>query len=146
MGSINKTFAITQHLRCADKGNLKTVHQAPTRTEDIRKLRSRMWQSCKWRHDDNELALMGYSMRTEEYRYTAYVHYNRTTHTTVPLGEKPVIEELYSHNSSIPAVYRELRNLARDKEFHHIREGLFQLLVQHVKSQLQYLDDNKIPH
>ena len=41
-------------------------------------------------------SLMGYSMRTREYRYNAWFHFSQE-HASSDFSRSPVAEELYSH-------------------------------------------------
>jgi hypothetical protein len=61
-----------------------------------------------------ELSLMGYSMRTLEYRYTAYYPFNRTRLRPDLSSPEPYEEELFDHkNESLSDfTHREIVNLA----------------------------------
>lgn len=161
MPSIDKNFSLTQQLRCADRSKLRSIkhHRAalassnnPTssdKEETIAKiisLRQGLWESCEWRHKDTEVSLMGYSMRFVNYRYTAYIPYNRVRHEVeVPFMVKPIIEELYSHNTTVYSVYQELDNLANNPMYQRLTEMFYKQLLLHLECQLNYLNETYYP-
>lgn len=64
---------------------------------------------------DDELSLMGYSMRTPEYRYTAYYNMLKSSDGVMPdLLRPPYEEELFDHKNETLAdfTHREIVNLA----------------------------------
>jgi hypothetical protein len=82
----------------------------------------RLWQDCNLQATPvqiaSELCLMGYSVRTNDYRYTAYCPFSRTTLLPnvlgVHAGALPYEEELFDHRNETLAdfTHRELINLA----------------------------------
>lgn len=66
----------------------------------------------------DEYVLMGYSMRTSEFRYTCYFHFDRNTRTPL-LNYPPFEEELYDHRNETLADFtkREIINLAIFPQF-----------------------------
>jgi hypothetical protein len=77
-----------------------------------------VWRGCKVLSERKrwatELSLMGYSMRTLEYRYTAYYPFNRTRLRPDLSAPEPYEEELFDHkNESLSDfTHREIVNLA----------------------------------
>ena len=77
MPKLDMTFALSQSWRCAFINQVKKssdwYKKGGKGTRPISK-----WFDCdKTRNPDNEVAVMGYSMRTPDFRYTAWFHYNR---------------------------------------------------------------------
>jgi len=110
------TFAVTQVIRCSDPAQCRGTLQA--------------------------IDIVGYSIRTPDFRYTAF--FSALNGLVRDLSKENVfMEELYDHrgdNATIlnPAgtsyVNHEFRNIARDEGSDVIIEGLFTTLVQHLSS------------
>lgn len=140
MAKFAHDFAISQVIRCAPKDRIPNPETAPHRHHTGEKgehhsaPRSAMWNDCETKkHNPNEMSLLGYSMRTLEYRYTAYYPYNRMTQlpelsngsTTVPYEE-----ELFDHKNETLAdfTHREITNLA-------YRPG-YSVVIAHFRAKL----------
>eukprot|EP00601_Ochromonadales_sp_CCMP2298_P013000 CAMPEP_0173268066 /NCGR_PEP_ID=MMETSP1142-20121109/30119_1 /TAXON_ID=483371 /ORGANISM="non described non described, Strain CCMP2298" /LENGTH=674 /DNA_ID=CAMNT_0014204265 /DNA_START=104 /DNA_END=2128 /DNA_ORIENTATION=- len=119
-------FAMSQVIRCAPRSLLPPRRHLPPQplkpwSRGSRKRlphqRAETWRDCNMlTHKErwpSELSLMGYSMRTLQYRYTAYYPFNRTLLRPDPLSE-PYEEELFDHkNESLSDfTHRETVNLA----------------------------------
>lgn len=77
MPKLEMDFAISQSWRCA-------MMELVTKAEEWNKAgrkgtrpRSQWFDCDKTRNPDNELSIMGYSLRTNDFRYTSWFHYNR---------------------------------------------------------------------
>jgi hypothetical protein len=82
---------------------------------------------------------MGYSMRTLDYRYTAWLHFNRTG--MIPYFDlQPFTEELYDHRREIPEdfTHLELVNLAKDTRYEDARYSLYLKLITYLKNNIVY--------
>lgn len=124
MGKFAHDFAISQVIRCAPLSRIPKQETAPHRHHSTDKgeqhhnaPRSAMWNDCDTKkHNPNEMSLLGYSMRTLEYRYTAYYPYNRTTQLPEVTGPTavPYEEELFDHKNETLSdfTHREITNLA----------------------------------
>jgi hypothetical protein len=168
MKKFEHDFAISQVIRCAPLSrvpkretalHLQQVHEKEGKSSSssssssaggAHQTRHAMWNDCDTRvHKADEMSLLGYSMRTLDYRYTAYYPYNRTTHRpdlsqkTAPSGtstELPVTipyeEELFDHkNESLnDFTHRETLNLAYRPAYAvviaHFRSKLAEFVVK----------------
>ena len=143
MGKFAHDFAISQVIRCAPRDRIPNPQTAPHRHHVVLEnkepnhapaARSAIWNDCETRKNNpNEVSLLGYSMRTQEYRYTAYYPYNRTTQRpelanggdTVPFEE-----ELFDHKNEtlVDFTHREIVNLA-------YRPG-YAIVIAHYRAKL----------
>lgn len=109
---LERVFSVSQSLRCANK--LRLMEEASMLKKSIpgqhKLVRQQIWGDCDLNRrpqPTDEVALMGYSMRTLEYRYTAWVHFDRVN--VVPLLDiPPYFEELYDHRGETPDDYTHL--------------------------------------
>lgn len=122
-GSV-KDFAMTQIPRCCSGGCGK---------EDVTKVDWRNWEVCRggnWEwNEHNERVYMGYSMRTDEWRYAVWVPFDAPTHSP-KWGEPWGGEELYDHrdprcNEKGNFDLCETRNVAKDASLKKIKDELF---------------------
>jgi hypothetical protein len=118
MTVLKKTYAVSQVIRCCQRGNFERINDPNTSPQDKRWLGSKMWDVCSSEHRDGEITLMGYSMRVLDYRYTAYIPFDRRTNRAiynVTSPVQPMFEELYDHRNDhqISIVNREMVNVAR---------------------------------
>lgn len=107
--------------------------------------RSPLWTDCNVQPSVLELAteicLVGFSMRTNEYRYTAYFHYNRTTQLPEVLGVNsgvlPYEEELFDHRNETQSdfTHRELVNLVYRPTFEGVVIRLRKKLKEFIRHQ-----------
>ena len=115
-------FALTQLWRCLPQDQLIKIDMSPTGNglvvADGAKPVLHMWQDCamqNWNFNVdavgkdgvlkpsmNGLMLMGYSMRTVDYRYTAWVDFNSSSLEPMRHNASyvPLFEELYDHRSN----------------------------------------------
>jgi hypothetical protein len=87
MDTLSSVFAISQSWRCAPKVEVQAaakhsqvvVSKANGQTNSMRL--SVAWRDCDRMkpHSDDEVSVMGYSMRTLDYRYTVWLHYSKKT-------------------------------------------------------------------
>lgn len=133
MAKFPQDFAISQAIRCAPKDRIPNPETAPHRHHTAadkdkgggdqqtqvhhNSPRSAMWFDCETKkHNPNEMCLLGYSMRTLEYRYTAYYPFNRMKQLPEVTGADtvPYEEELFDHKNETLAdfTHREITNLA----------------------------------
>lgn len=134
-GYLTKSFAISQMWKCAKK---QYLHLDPRKTPLSPGIR--MWADCDMNNQDTkaELSLMGYSMRTIDFRYTAWVAFNRKT--LLPEWQKVLYaEELYDHrreqlgddyihemvNVAPRIEYRKILRYYRERLIKFIQEKLF---------------------
>lgn len=143
MAKFAHDFAISQVIRCAPRDRIPNPQTAPHRHHvqlenkepgQAPAARSAIWNDCETRKPNpNEVSLLGYSMRTQEYRYTAYYPYNRTTQRpelSGGLSTVPYEEELFDHKNETLAdfTHREIVNLA-------YRPG-YAIVIAHYRTKL----------
>ena len=121
MPYLNQTFAITQTWRCAD---VEDGYKDP-RTDSTVPRTHKPWEVCSVKatrsksfNISSEISLMGYSMRTLDFRYTTYIHFHRL-HLLPELTKPLYAEELYDHRGEKVGDLgsRELINLAGDPNY-----------------------------
>jgi hypothetical protein len=138
MPVLKKRYAVTQATRCAPRHLFADANNPLISEAQKETFLSRMWDSCGPQHRDDEISLMGYSIRTRSYRYTAYLPFDRRVNKVYNLTTehpfKYVSEELYDHREDhAPAhglIDREMVNLAYSPKFlskvqdlRHVLEG-----------------------
>jgi hypothetical protein len=139
-------FAISQVVRCAPLNEIPAkrmaqLHSSHTHQKE-RTTRKAIWSDCdlsKPRTD--QMALLGYAMRTPEYRYVAYFHFDHTTqkpNTQLP----PFEEELYDHKNESLAdfTHRETFNLAVRAQYNTTILGLRTKLVHFIDTKIAFGD------
>jgi len=77
MPKLDIDFAISQSWRCAMMDLVKKAEEWSKAGRKGTRPRSQWFDCDKTRNPDNELSIMGYSLRTNDFRYTAWFHYNR---------------------------------------------------------------------
>jgi hypothetical protein len=96
--------------------------------ENRKALLANIWGPCPaQRESKTEISLMGYSMRTLNYRYTGYVHFDRSRSGGAARAQPRVmLDELYDHTKDgrIPSVDRETVNVAEVPEYQVVRKKL----------------------
>jgi hypothetical protein len=141
-------FALSQTPRCAEKSSLP-IHNllqqplltATTTTKpatQTRTVRTAIWRDCDMeKENSNELSLMGYSMRTNEYRYTVYFYYDRKSHIT-DFKSLPYSQELYDHKNETLAdfTHRETFNLAIRPAYTSVINNLREKLIKFVQESI----------
>jgi hypothetical protein len=122
MPLLTKRYALTQVIRCARR-DLVLKANDPSHPEPFL---SRLWDSCGPDHRDNEVSLMGYSLRTRSFRYTAYLPFDRRVNKVYNLTAEGgrlsldyVSEELYDHREdhTHSLIDREMVNLANSSKY-----------------------------
>lgn len=97
------------------------THKPPTTTNTS----GGNWEWNQW----NERTYMGYSVRTDEWRYTVWVQWNSTTYS--PMWDQPFGgEELYDHrdprcNEKGNFDLCENRNVAQDESLKAVKEEMY---------------------
>lgn len=138
MPVLDHAFAITQSWRCAKKAMVAATipspgaqHEGPTNQVQLRK---NIWRDCdKTQNPADEMSVMGYSMRTMEFRYTIWFHFNRVQ--AVPIMDiAPFAEELYDHRGETLEDFTHLEtvNLVTS----HSKAKAFQSTVATLREQL----------
>ena len=89
---------------------------------------------------------MGYSMRTPDYRYTAYFHYNKTSFlgtVQVDLNLLPYAQELFDHKNETlqDFTHRETLNLANKPAYAIIVNSLRTKLVNFIRKEAVFHKD-----
>lgn len=139
-------FAISQYLRCADKDKVPvppTALDSKTTIEKLQKInRKQPWRDCNLDSPrPNERMLMGYSMRTPEYRYTVYFNFDEKSHMP-RLGQNPYAEELYDHKNETLAdfTHREVFNLAVKPGYQPLIKSLRTRMIQFLRASVSFHD------
>lgn len=127
MLSIEDSFAISQSWRCAPKDKLLQQMNATHRHF------TNAWFECNKAETPQgklkQVSVLGYSMRTANYRYTAWYHYDRDT--ALPLLEMPPFaEEFYNH------VGEELEDFGHQELGNYIRKIDFQPALARYRARL----------
>jgi hypothetical protein len=104
--------------------------QDPRHNETLAQQKPVIWNDCDIYKTDtaDEVAVMGYSMRTSNYRYTAWIYVSRPDF--YPNWTQPLFaEELYDHKKDTlgDLGHRELVNMAR-------KDHMQVVLLQHRKT------------
>jgi hypothetical protein len=146
MPILPKRIAVTQSIRCAEQKDIELVRDPSLSSSERDQLLSNMWETCDIHHRDDEVCLMGYSIRTKSFRYTAYLPYNRRINrvynltTSEPLRYE--MEELYDHREdhpSSPLVNRELMNIAQLPRYQKKMEAMRRILNNFLRPNQQIL-------
>ena len=120
MPTLNQTFAISQSWRCSSNANALL----DSRIDDSLSQNQVRWDVCALhKNDTTETSVMGYSMRTLEFRYTMYIHFIRMER--IPAWDAPIFaEELYDHRDGYlgDLGHMETVNVATDIKFKDILE------------------------
>jgi hypothetical protein len=98
------------------------------------------WADCdKTKSGEGELRLMGYSMRTKDFRYTAWFHYNSAL--CLPLLDVALYaEELYDHRNETPEEFGHLEmvNLAKKSGAEPVARAYRERLIAFIKSSMVF--------
>ena len=151
MPLMEKNFAITQSTRCAKKIRVPAVSAsgaavltpAPEGSLKSSKkvMRAAVWEDCSIDYKGkDEVSLLGYSMRTSDYRYTAYFHYNKTSFlgtVQVDVDRLPYQQELFDHKNETlqDFTHRETLNLANKPAYSIVVSTLRNKLIHFIKSE-----------
>ena len=136
-------FAISQSWRCANRSdlNIKINNVSLIQEYDHRK---NIWAGCS--RDDNynkkgasEVSVMGYSMRTSDFRYTAWVPFNRSI--MAASWDQPLFdEELYDHRGETlrDFTHQELVNVAHKPAFSKVVKRHREKLLNYLRSSIVF--------
>ena len=98
----NRNFSITQSWRCSPKIIALNNRNDPVKLNATRTVSSRVvgrtsaWVDCdKSKYSPQTISIMGYSIRTWEFRYTAWFHYDWDK--ALPILDQPLFEEEVGH-------------------------------------------------
>ena len=134
---LSHDFSITQIWRCIRQDQYIAAKQlVATRV----KSRPMIWRDCdKDKTDPNEISVMGYSMRTNEFRYTAWIRMDREK--MVPYWDMPPLEEdLFDHRNETYAdfTHQELVNIVRIPENEALVMSLRTRLMEYLQKEIVY--------
>lgn len=146
MPLLDHNFALTQAIRCADKKQV-VVRNRTMSSQQLHaamKTRHAVWRDCDVndrKRDNEDFTTLGYSMRTPEYRYTAYFHFDRASQLP-DLTKLPFEEELYDHKNETLAdfTHRETYNLAVRTVYAPVIENLRNKLIHYIKDHIKFGD------
>lgn len=118
MPSLSHRFALSQVWRCATVKNARL----DSRIDPAIEQREVRWDSCTLGgNSDRDVSVMGYSMRTLDFRYTMYIPF-KLPHR-IPIWNATIFaEELYDHRDGYlgDMGHRETVNLALDAKFQDV--------------------------
>lgn len=153
MPMLEHNFAISQAARCAQRDKIpkdSTTAQLDMQAAAAGAKASRrrpprpnwlIWTDCDMNKKDDpaEVSLMGYSMRTPDYKYIAYFHFNRTS-WKVETDKLPYQQELYDHKNETLSdfTHREVSNLAFRSTYAVTVNNLRRKLIDFIKSRIVF--------
>lgn len=149
-----RDFAISQVWYCAPKKliqqeeieyykrreNFNMTLNLNNETKYEKPVRSYYWRTCNVDlAPDDEMSILGYSMRTIEYRYTAWFHFDRVLKLPM-LDTIPFKEELYDHRGDTLAsfTHKETINLANKPPFKDILRNNREILVNFIRKEVVF--------
>lgn len=144
MPEMKMKFALSQKIRCADRKKLEEYTIARS-TGVLTKRKGFVWGDCDLlRKPQDVLAVMGYSMRTIQYRYTSYYYYNLST-SRPELSSSPYSQELYYHGNDTDGDNNqaELYNLATKPTHGATVSRLHEQLTDFIRSKVSFSHRNK---
>ena len=139
MPVLERTFAVSQDWRCAFKHKVQTYNDRMARGETGMQA---PWFECN-RADkkyEDQLCVMGYSFRSNDYRYTIWLHFNREKN--VPdFGAPPYAEELYDHRGEVVSNFTRLeyQNLIGRPQFAAVATNLRQKALHFLQTSVSYM-------
>lgn len=129
--SIVKNFAMTQIPGCCS--NCKDTPILDVRWED--------WEVCKGHNRawdrQNDKVLMGYSLRTDHWRYIVWMYWD--TSNATPLWDKGIaVDELYDHrdprcNEKSNFDLCETMNVASEESLKSVKDELYKIIREIVE-------------
>jgi hypothetical protein len=133
---MNQDFAISQSWRCIRKAQLIKEPESAYERNFFSN-----WFECNvdTKDHENEVSVMGYSLRTAHFRYNAWMHFERTNN--IPHFDVPIFaEELYDHRETTTAnfTHTELVNLAQKPQFSVIVERYRQALIHWLRTTIPF--------
>ena len=97
-----------------------------------------MWWDCdKTKNPPDEISVMGYSLRTSEFRYTGWFHFNRPKALPL-LDTAPFAEELYDHRGETlqDFTHHETINLAHKPGFETTKRAMHEQLIAFIRKEV----------
>ena len=158
MPQLERNYAFTQTARCAKFKDVSPSERAfvgkPPSSASASSLSTKktarrvVWDDCNVDYKgQDEISLLGYSMRTPDYRYTAYFHYNKTSflgrQVRVDVSQLPFQQELYDHKNETlqDFTHRETVNLAYKVAYSGIVSQLRQKIIRFIQSEAVFHKD-----
>lgn len=140
MPSLNQSYAISQMWQCAS--NETAAHDPRDQNPKNAKKFLPMWAPCDLiARNSEEVSVMGYSMRTVDFRYTQYIPFVRPQR--LPNFSAPIFtEELYDHRNDKPGDlgHQELINFATDVAYKSIMENFRKEMKSFLWNDVVYLN------
>ena len=134
-------FALSQNWRCAKKTDVMAAKALITNNPNAGKMnRKSIWADCDKNYQGtDEISVMGYSMRSRDFRYTGWFHYNRVKCIPI-LDVSPLDEELYDHRFETFADFTHLEtvNLVRRPGFENIVRDMREKVVNFVRKKIVF--------
>jgi hypothetical protein len=133
---------MSQSWRCANKDRVLKNEEAFKKSiaQGTKPHRYSSWWDCdKTKNPPDEISVMGYSMRTSEFRYTAWFHYNRPK--AIPLLDvAPFAEELYDHRGETLADFTHLEtvNLVHKPGYDSTRKAFREQLITYIRKNIVF--------
>lgn len=168
MPALERNYAITQSSRCAKKANIPAQSSLESQLKAIEAnsgggagvggvksggskkiFRRAVWEDCSIDYKGNdEISLLGYSLRTPDYRYTAYFHYNKTSflgRAQVNVDRMPFQHELFEHKNETleDFTHREFINLANKPNYAIVVKSLRSKLVDFIMNEAVFHNQNE---
>eukprot|EP01038_Epipyxis_sp_PR26KG_P009841 gene9841-13236_t len=140
-------FAISQMVRCAPKEKVRQVQEFKAKygKSGHKPERTPVWGDCdRFQTKIEEVQLMGYAIRTPEYRYIVYFNYDKLK-SIVDLDSQPYAQELYDHKNETLAdfTHRETYNLAIKPAYNVITNILRAKLLSFLKEKVIFSYNKK---
>ena len=143
---LSRQFAISQSWRCSPKkialdnqNNVQGFNFSDTAKLAKRKRQSK-WLDCdKTKSPQNEMSLMGYSLRTPTYRYTAWYLFDREK-AQPKIDEPPFEEEFYDHRNETleDFTHREYSNLVFKPSVQHVVKRAREQLTSFIRTEVVF--------
>lgn len=151
MPVLERDYAFTQTARCAKKKDVSSFERefsGKPRSKTAPRPRRVVWDDCNVDYKgQDEMSLLGYSIRTPGYRYTAYFHYNKTSflgkQVQVDLSQPPFQQELYDHKNETlqDFTHRETVNLAYKLAYVNIVSFLKEKIIRFIRREAIFHSD-----
>lgn len=147
MPILPRKFAVSQMWRCVLKDRIENKPDAITAvppqlgTAPAHRDYNNPWFECNRDEskNTNQLSVMGYSFRTQDYRYNVYFHFDRINN--IPLyNQPPYAEELYDHRGEVLSnfTHLELVNLIGRQDAVPIARKMRQMALQFLQQEVVF--------
>ena len=141
MPVLGLTFGLSQTWKCAiaAQSHIDVRNHAHMR-------RQKLWKDCDINNRTNaETSVMGYSMRSTSFRYTAWVHIDRQ-HLFPDWDQELFEEELYDHRGEAlgSLTHYEVVNLAKQPDFSDILVSHRDMLLNFLQTKMVYRNGHKM--